>query len=67
MRLTVNGERKETSATRVRALLDELDYAGTHLAIAVNHEVVPAPAGPTPCSTTATASKSSPPGRVASS
>jgi len=41
MRLTVNGEQKETSATRVRALLDELEYAGTHLAIAVNHEVVP--------------------------
>jgi sulfur carrier protein len=41
MRLTVNGEQKDISATRVRALLDELDYAGTHLAIAVNHEVVP--------------------------
>ena len=41
MRLTVNGEHKETSATRVRALLDELDYSGTHLAIAINYEVVP--------------------------
>jgi sulfur carrier protein len=41
MRLTVNGEHRQTQATRVRALLDELDYSGTHLAIAVNHEVVP--------------------------
>ena len=41
MRLTVNGEQKETAATRVRALLDELEYTGTHLAIAVNFEVVP--------------------------
>jgi sulfur carrier protein len=41
MRLTVNGEQKETAATRVGALLDELEYTGRHLAIAVNFEVVP--------------------------
>ena len=41
MRLIVNGEHKETAATRVRALLDELEYTGTHLAIAVNLELVP--------------------------
>ena len=41
MRLTVNGEQKATAATCVRTLLDELEYTGTHLAIAVNHEFVP--------------------------
>ena len=41
MRLTVNGEQKDTAATRVRTLLDELEYTGTHLAIAINHELVP--------------------------
>jgi len=41
MVLTVNGERIETNATRVDALLAELDYEGTHLAVAVNYDVVP--------------------------
>jgi sulfur carrier protein len=41
MLLIVNGERRETSATRVDALLGELDYAGSHLAVAVNYDVVP--------------------------
>jgi len=41
MVLTVNGERIETKATRVDALLAELDYEGTHLAVAVNYDVVP--------------------------
>ena len=41
MRLIVNGEARDTAATRVDALLGELDYAGTHLAVAVNYDVVP--------------------------
>jgi sulfur carrier protein len=41
MFLTVNGERREIKATRVDALLTELDYEGTHLAVAVNYDVVP--------------------------
>ena len=41
MVLIVNGERVETQATRVDALLAELDYEGTHLAVAVNYDVVP--------------------------
>ena len=41
MRLTVNGEAKDVAATRIDALLGELDYEGTHFAIAVNYDVVP--------------------------
>lgn len=41
MFLIVNGERRETKATRVDALLAELEYEGTHLAVAVNFDVVP--------------------------
>lgn len=41
MFLIVNGERVETKATRVAALLAELDYEGAHLAVAVNYDVVP--------------------------
>ena len=41
MRLTVNGEAKDVAATRIDALLGELDYEGTHFAIAVNFDVVP--------------------------
>lgn len=41
MRLTVNGEHKDVSATRVDALLGELQFEGTHFAIAVNYDVVP--------------------------
>ncbi|MET0969870.1 MAG: sulfur carrier protein ThiS [Tardiphaga sp.] len=41
MRVTVNGEAREIEAAHVGALLDELDYAGTHCAIAVNFDVVP--------------------------
>ena len=37
----VNGERRETKATRIDALLAELEYKGTHLAVAVNCDVVP--------------------------
>ena len=41
MRLTVNGEQKDVAATRVDALLGELEFEGSHFAIAVNYDVVP--------------------------
>ena len=41
MRVTVNGETHDIAATSVAALLAELDYEGTHFAIAVNFDVVP--------------------------
>ena len=41
MQVTVNGERREIAAQTVDALLSELDYAGTHVAIAVNFDVLP--------------------------
>jgi sulfur carrier protein len=41
MRVTVNGEQREISSASVDALLGELDYEGTHFAIAVNYDVVP--------------------------
>ena len=41
MRVIINGEAREVAATRVDALLGELDYEGTHFAIAVNFDVVP--------------------------
>lgn len=41
MRVTVNGEQHDVSASTVHALLGELDYEGTHFAIAVNYDVVP--------------------------
>jgi sulfur carrier protein len=41
MRVTVNGESKDVAATRVDALLGELEFEGTHFAIAVNYDVVP--------------------------
>jgi sulfur carrier protein len=41
MRVTVNGEQHEVSAPTVDRLLAELDYEGTHFAIAVNYDVVP--------------------------
>ena len=41
MFLIVNGERIEAKATRVDALLTELEYDGAHLAVAVNYDVVP--------------------------
>ena len=34
MRVTVNGEAREITASRVDALLSELEYEGTHFAIA---------------------------------
>jgi sulfur carrier protein len=41
MRVTVNGEEREITSARVDALLAELDYEGTHFAIALNYDVVP--------------------------
>ena len=41
MRVTVNGEQREISAGSVDALLSELEYEGTHFAIALNYDVVP--------------------------
>jgi len=48
MRVTVNGEAREINASRVDALLSELEYEGTHFAIAVNYDVLPKAAGPRP-------------------
>ena len=41
MRVTVNGEPHEVSSGSVDALLGELDYEGTHFAIALNYDVLP--------------------------
>ena len=41
MRVIVNGEQREIAASSVDALLAELDYEGTHFAIALNYDVVP--------------------------
>ena len=41
MRVIVNGQSADVAATDLPGLLAELDYAGSHMAIAVNHEVVP--------------------------
>ena len=41
MRVTVNGESSEIRPRSVDALLGELDYEGTHFAIALNYDVVP--------------------------
>ena len=41
MRVTVNGEPREIASERVDALLSELEYEGTHFAIAVNYDVLP--------------------------
>jgi sulfur carrier protein len=40
MVLTVNGERQEVTATTIPALLQELDYEGEFLVVAVNQAVV---------------------------
>ena len=41
MRVIINGEAREVASTRLDALLGELDYEGTHFAIAVNYDVLP--------------------------
>jgi sulfur carrier protein len=41
MRVTVNGEPREILSDSVDALLGELEYQGTHFAIALNYDVLP--------------------------
>jgi sulfur carrier protein len=41
MRVMVNGEQREISSASVDALLGELEYEGTHFAIALNYDVLP--------------------------
>ena len=41
MRVIVNGESRDIASGSVAALLGELDYEGTHFAIALNCDVVP--------------------------
>jgi len=41
MRVTVNGEQREIASRSVAALLRELEYEGTHFAIALNYDVLP--------------------------
>ena len=41
MQVTVNGCKRDVAASRVDALLSELEYEGTHFAIALNFDVVP--------------------------
>jgi sulfur carrier protein len=41
MRVIVNGEQREISSASVDALLSELEYEGTHFAIALNFDVLP--------------------------
>lgn len=41
MLVIINGEQREVNSGSVDALLGELDYEGTHFAIALNYDVVP--------------------------
>jgi len=41
MRVIVNGEQREIASRSVDALLSELEYEGTHFAIALNFDVLP--------------------------
>ena len=41
MRVTVNGEPRDIEASHVDALLSELEYEGSHFAIALNYDVLP--------------------------
>ena len=41
MRVIVNGEQREIASRNVDALLGELEYEGTHFAIALNYDVLP--------------------------
>ena len=41
MRVRINGEPREVSSASVAALLGELDYEGTHFAVALNYDVIP--------------------------
>jgi len=41
MRVIVNGEQREIASRSVDALLGELEYQGTHFAVALNFDVLP--------------------------
>ena len=41
MRVIVNGEPREIASAKVDALLSELEFQGTHFAIALNYDVLP--------------------------
>jgi sulfur carrier protein len=41
MRVIVNGEPREIASGSVDTLLSELEYEGTHFAIALNYDVLP--------------------------
>jgi sulfur carrier protein len=41
MRVTINGQARDISSRSVDALLGELEFEGTHVAIALNYDVVP--------------------------
>ena len=41
MRVTINGEQREIASASLDALLSELEYEGTHFAIALNYDVLP--------------------------
>jgi sulfur carrier protein len=41
MHVIVNGEQREVASARLDALLSELEYEGTHFAIALNFDVLP--------------------------
>ena len=41
MRVIVNGEPRDIASSRVDALLGELEYQGTHFAVALNFDVLP--------------------------
>ncbi|MCG6203718.1 sulfur carrier protein ThiS [Rhodopseudomonas sp. HC1] len=41
MLVTVNGEQRETDATSVSALMQELGCTAGHYAVAINYDVVP--------------------------
>ncbi len=41
MQMIVNGEWRDIASTQLDALLRELDYEDTHVAIAVNFDVIP--------------------------
>lgn len=41
MRVIINGEARDIAATRIDALLNELEYEGSHFAIALNFDVLP--------------------------
>jgi sulfur carrier protein len=41
MRVIVNGEPRDITAASVHALLAELEYEGTHFAVALNYDVLP--------------------------